>query len=156
MTPLLRSAKASSDHGRLQEINNAAASLRQSRKKLLPNGGGREGGDGRGGEGGWMTEWQLLRRGSSHLLKRASTFSSTQPRRAHARRGQRLTLASFWACFFFCFCAFGETSLRAPRPCPLRARRFCQNKANKARPAFSPKKKKKQINQRISAREYSG
>lgn len=106
-------------------------------EEQLPNGGGRGGGE--GGEGGWMTEWQLLRRGSSHLLKRAPTFSTTEPRCAHAcrsaprRRGQRLTLASLG---LFCFCVVDETSLRARR---LRARRFCQNKANKARPAFLQK-----------------
>lgn len=113
-------------------------------EEQLPNGGGREGGEAeREGrrEGGWMTEWQLLRRGSSHLLKRASTSGTTEPRCAHAcsssprRRRQCLTLASL---ALFCFCVFDETSLRA-RSCPVRARRFCQNKANKAQPAFLQK-----------------
>lgn len=102
-------------------------------EEQLPSRGGRE-----GGEGGWMTEWQLLRRGSSHLLKGDSTFSATEPRCAHAcpssprRRARRLTHASLGR---LCFYVLDETSLRA-RPCPLRATRFCHNKANKARSAF--------------------
>lgn len=108
----------------------------------LPIGGGRERrGEGRGGEGAGMTEWQLLRRGSSHLLKRASTSSTTEPRCARTcssaprRPGQRPTLASL---ALVGFCLFDETSLRA-RSCPLRARRVCQNKANKAQPAVVQK-----------------
>lgn len=123
LTPLLRAPlkrrKADSDHGRLQEINNAAASLRHPRRKNCPNGGGREGGR-RRGRGGRLDD--RMAAFTQRLFSPAETRSHVQhdrvaPRRAHAarsssrRRGQRLTLASLG---LFCFCVFDETSLRVP------------------------------------------
>lgn len=89
----------------------AAASLRDPSKTQRPH---RRGGGGRGIEKvrearfGWKTEWQLLRRGLSHLLKRTSpplsaaepwfaapTPVNVQPRRAARIAGASLVLVCF-------------------------------------------------------------
>lgn len=114
---------------RPREINNAAASLRHSRKNNCPTEEGegeREGRRGRGGEGGWMTEWQLLRRGSPHLLKRAPTSSTTElgsARLGSARPGHRLTPGLFLV--FACLMRRARATDHAPRArgVPARIRR---------------------------------
>lgn len=122
----------------------AAASLRDPSKTQRPH---RRGGGGRGIEKvrearfGWKTEWQLLRRGLSHLLKRTSpplsaaepwfaapTPVNVQPRRAARIAGASLGLFAF-ACGFIWMRRARVSALPARGP-PL------PQQANKARQAL--------------------
>lgn len=161
-TPRLRAPlkrrKACSDHGRLQEINNAAASLRHWRKNNCPTEeGGMEGGRG-GGEGG---------REGGRLGDRMAAFTqrlfSPAESRFHVRHDRaalrsRLQLisapassASYSRLFGFVFvsaCLMRRACAPDHAPC-VRGVSARIRRTKRSQPSSKNKS-------RISAREYSG
>lgn len=157
LTPLLRAPpkrrKACSDHGRLQEINNAAASLRRSRKNNCPTEEGEREGR-RGGRGGRLDD--RMAAFTQRRFSPAETRFHVQHDRAALRSRPQLSStppssASHSRLFGFCVvfvCLMRRACAPDHAPC-VRGVSARIRRTKRVQP-FSKNKS------RISAREYSG